>query len=554
MESAAAASVITSAPAPAGRVEEWVAAMAREPVTRMQLDAYRFGQRRLESALARRDPVLLHEEIRGQRRVVSVGIALATVGLVAAFGYAKVAGKPAWERQDIIAAKQSGRMFVVIHDPDRLVPVRNLVAARLVLAAARRSAGRSVSPGGVTPAAIDDVALEQAPRTALAAVPGADGVQLPAGDDVASVGPWAVCDVTTPTAQTIVVAGAGAGPGTAPDGMPRRMPDDQGLLLESPDHDLYLLMGSQRYRLDSVDAAQRAYDLVDVTPRTVSAALLSAIPEGRPIKVPTIPDAGETGPAGLSAEVGEVVRVTGDAPGAGDRYYVVLADGVKEISRPVANLIRAGQRIDRSHPPAVVPSEQINAIKRERTALPGLDQYPSLTPVVPRGPGNQTLCWQWDDRARGGAVTIGAQPPVPVKQPPTQLAQADGLGPKLDMVSVPTGVPVAVRAAGGDAAGSAAGDATGGGIWLVSDTGVAYQVAAGQGGDNETAGALGVRPRAAGPAPAQALRLLPEGADLDLQSAARTVDVLVDPGTGEPAATETPVRSERATASARTDR
>jgi len=355
MESAAAASVITSAPAPAGRVEEWVAAMAREPVTRMQLDAYRFGQRRLESALARRDPVLLHEEIRGQRRVVSVGIALAMVGLVAAFGYAKVAGKPAWERQDIIAAKQSGRMFVVIHDPDRLVPVRNLVAARLVLAAARRSAGRSVSPGGVTPAAIDDVALEQAPRTALAAVPGADGVQLPAGDDVASVGPWAVCDVTTPTAQTIVVAGAGAGPGTAPDGMPRRMPDDQGLLLESPDHDLYLLMGSQRYRLDSVDAAQRAYDLVDVTPRTVSAALLSAIPEGRPIKVPTIPDAGETGPAGLSAEVGEVVRVTGDAPGAGDRYYVVLADGVKEISRPVANLIRAGQRIDRSQPPAVSP-------------------------------------------------------------------------------------------------------------------------------------------------------------------------------------------------------
>ena len=29
--------------------------MAKQPVTRMQLDAYRFGQRRMESALARRD-------------------------------------------------------------------------------------------------------------------------------------------------------------------------------------------------------------------------------------------------------------------------------------------------------------------------------------------------------------------------------------------------------------------------------------------------------------------------------------------------------------------
>lgn len=518
--------------------------MAREPVTRMQLDAYRFGQRRLESALARRDPVLLHEEIRGQRRVVSVGLALAIVGLVAAFGYAKVAGKPAWERQDIIAAKQSGRMFVVIHNPDRLVPVRNLVAARLVLAAARKSAGRGGSAGGGVPTAIDDLALDKAPRTALAAVPGADGVALPNADDLADVGPWAVCDVTAPRAQTIVVARAGAGPTS--NGMPVPVPDEQGLLLESPDHDFYLVTGSHRYRLDSVDAAQRAYDLVDVKARKVSAALLSAIPEGRPIKMPTIPDVGDTAPGGLSAEVGDVVRTS---TGTGDKYYVVLAGGVQEISKPVSNLIRTGQKVDRSQPPRTVPSEQINAIAR--ATLPGLDELPPLIPKVPQGAGSQALCWQWDVRGRGGALTMGGQPPVPADQPSTQLAQADGLGPKLDMVSVPTGVPVAVRAVGADS-----GADGGGGLWLVSDTGVGYQVAAGQNGNNETAGALGVQPDAAGPAPLQALRLLPEGSDLDLQSATRTVDVLVvqgDDGWAEPAP-PAPAKTQRATSSARAQR
>ncbi|MDT7564439.1 MAG: hypothetical protein QOG76_3063, partial [Pseudonocardiales bacterium] len=151
--------------------------MAKQPVTRMQLDAYRFGQRRMESALARRDPVLLHEEIRGQRRVVVVGVALAMLGLVAMFVYAKVSPAPAWANQQVVAGKQSGRLFAVIHQPDRLVPVANLAAARLVLYAAQHSGGGSGLARGAsaaaTPVTVDDKALDAAPRTATAAVPGA---------------------------------------------------------------------------------------------------------------------------------------------------------------------------------------------------------------------------------------------------------------------------------------------------------------------------------------------------------------------------------------------
>ena len=122
---------------------------------------------------------------------------------------------------------------------------------------------------------------------------------------------------------------------------------------------------------------------------------------------------------------------------------------------------------------------------------------------------------------------------VPPDQQRTQLAQADGAGPRLDVVSVPTGRPLVLRTETG-------------GIWLVSDTGVGYRVAGGSGGGagaagdagaaggpgaaNETVTALGIRPDTGDPAPEQALRLLPAGPDLDLQSVTRTVDVLIGPG------------------------
>jgi len=335
--------------------------MAREPVTRMQLDAYRFGQRRLESALARRDPVLLHEEIRGQRRVVFTGLALALLVLLGSFGYARLANKPAWERQSIIAAKQSGRMYVVLGKPARLVPVRNMVAARLVLAAAAKSSGRSPSSSGEA-TLIDDAVLDKAPRTAAVAVAGADGVRLPDGGDAPETGRWAVCDVAGPSPRTMVVGAAA--PATP-------MSAEQGLLLESPEREIYLVTGGLRYRLDSVLALQRAYDLVDVKARQVSTAVLSAIPEGPPLRMPEVPDTGTAAPGGLPARVGDVVRVAGSG---GERYYLVLANAVVEVSAPVANCCakRPGSTV-LGRPPWCRPSRSTHSAgsrRRSWTSFP----------------------------------------------------------------------------------------------------------------------------------------------------------------------------------------
>ncbi|HEX4247619.1 MAG TPA: type VII secretion protein EccB [Pseudonocardia sp.] len=493
--------------------------MAKQPVTRMQLDAYRFGQRRMESALARRDPVLLHEEIRGQRRVVVCGVALAMLGLVAAFAYAKFVPRPAWQAQEVVAGKQSGRLFAVIHQPDRLVPVANLAAARLVLYAAQRARGQGGgSSATATPVTVDDQALDAAPRTASAAVPGAAAI-LPSGDDsaLASTGPWALCDSVTPGTGPTSTLIAGAGPS-------RPLGGTGGLLLKGPDGQRYLVVGGRKYRIQAPEVL-RAYDLRDHEPRPAAAALLGVIPDGQPLDTLAPSGAGQDSAVLPGHVVGDVVRVV--VAGAPDRDYLVLANGVQEIAAPVAGLIRAGLRADPSQPPDSVRLEQINALPR--VTVPQLDAYPTVLPKIVDGAGS--VCWQWGANGLGGTVTTAEAPPLPAGRTATPLAQADGAGPRLDAVSLPASgalvacaVSDAQRGCAVPQAG-ASGQQSSGALWLVSETGVGYPIA-----NPETAGALGVR--SVLPAPADALRALPAGPTLDIAEAQRTVDVLVAAPTG----------------------
>jgi len=109
------------------------------PATRDQVDAYRFGLRRLEAALVHGDPVPLHEQVRAQRRAVAAGLVLGVLGLAGALVTGLVNPQPEWQRKDLVLGSPSGALYAVAHDPDRLVPVANAVAGRLVLAALRGS-------------------------------------------------------------------------------------------------------------------------------------------------------------------------------------------------------------------------------------------------------------------------------------------------------------------------------------------------------------------------------------------------------------------------------
>ncbi|MGH3683825.1 MAG: type VII secretion protein EccB [Pseudonocardiaceae bacterium] len=59
--------------------------MSTDPTTKAQVQAYRFVLRRMESALVRRDAVMLHEPMRQHLRAMVVGLILALLGLAAFF-------------------------------------------------------------------------------------------------------------------------------------------------------------------------------------------------------------------------------------------------------------------------------------------------------------------------------------------------------------------------------------------------------------------------------------------------------------------------------------
>jgi type VII secretion protein EccB len=464
--------------------------MTKPPVTRMQLDAYRFGQRRLESALALRDPVPLHEQLRTQRRVVALGLVAAVLLTCGLLAYVHLTGGDGWTGRQLVADERSGQLYVVLHRPDRLVPVDNLAAARLVLAATAPAGGPAGlldgSPGDALPTLIRPERLAGARFTARAALPGAPDTTLP-GDDtpLAPAAPWALC--ADAGGRTAVVDGA---TGTRP------LAPGTGLVVAHRGAD-YLLTGGRRYRIGPGGAA--AYDLTDamVGAPELADAVFALIPAG--------PDLAGVRLAGDDPSSGGVVAV--DRPGQPRRFYVLVPGGAAEVPGPMAALLRAGRGEDLSRPPRVLDVGQIDGYPRQR--LTGIDQYP---PAVTASRDAPVVCRQWDDTGGNPVLSTAERFPAPDGQPMTTLAQADGAGPALDEVSVPAGSALAVSAVTGSNPGGPRG------YWLVSATGVGYPVA-----DADTARALGIG--TAVPVPVEVLTALVQGHPLDLAEAGRTADV-----------------------------
>ncbi len=466
----------------------------RAPATRDQADAYRFGLRRLEAALVRGDPVPLHEQIRAQRRAALAGVLLGLLGLCGAAVFALVVPRPDWRAQAIVVGDRSGTMYVVAHGPDRLVPVANLAAARLVLAVLQSDP----APGAALPVVVPDDVIDSAPRTASSALAGALAVGL---GPAAPAPRWAVCDEVDGDGRigrTTVVAGAVPRPPSAAT---------DGVLVAGPDGVDWLVVAGRRHRIDLGDGRlAAAYGLIEVAPRDGSGALLSVLPEGAELVVPVIAGRGGPGPGRLPGRVGDVLvsQPVGGAP----QYFVVLGRGVQALPELVATLLRLTSPAQAFRP--VPPDVMADAPVVEELPVAG---WPVAAPRI-RGAGEASAaCWFWTAEGPvGGQVWIGEGLPVPAGTAPVALALADGPGALLDAVAVGAGGAVRVAGAPGAAP-----------LWLVSATGVRYGVA-----DDATAAALGIT--VVEPAPEAALRLLPAGPPLDLAQAGRLLDLLPVPG------------------------
>ncbi|CCH35115.1 type VII secretion protein EccB [Actinosynnema sp. NPDC047251] len=527
--------------------------MASTPTTKSQVQAYRFVLRRMQSALVRRDAVMLHDPMRTHSRATAVGVILGVIGLIGflVFGFFSPDPKIDGETQ-IAISKETGQVYVVRKDPDQLIPMTNLASARLLILnqqnpdKAQSAVGGGDAQAGQVNAApqvaggdpklVSEKALSKLPKGRLTGIP--DGPDMLPAKAEDRIGPeWSVCDtldldetLNNPTAkgkfETTVLAGMSGG--QLLDGnkalLVRTGTDDKQayLIYKAPVNSKITSTSTVRAKVDLTKAdVQTALNLRGKTVRAISSGLLNAIPEAKPLRAPEIPGLGEpvTYLSGVKLEVGDVIEVvrTGSTP----VVYVALEDALQEISRAAGDLIRAAYAQG-----ADAKRVDIASIDTRKPAQP-LDflDYPSEVPeVLEPNQNNRVVCLNWraenpnaDNRSQHTQVTIAPSLPVPADAVAVDINQVGATGEVVGKFMMASGKSAVVRSA------TSTQDFRSGPIHLVSGRGVKYGIP-----DTVVSGALGLGEQFT-PGPESILRLLPNGPQLNRTDAVRSWDSIPVP-------------------------
>jgi type VII secretion protein EccB len=539
--------------------------MPSTPTTKSQVQAYRFVLRRMESALVRKDPVMLHDPMRSHKRATVVGAIIGVVGLVGFLLVGVLKPAPTVPDSGIVIAQPSGAIYVVSQQPHELIPVYNLASARLLLAAASQkqqnlpqdSNQTPSAPEVVNPTTVDDDQLTGMPVGRMTGIPGGPTTLPKPGQKPTT---WAVCDniqrdLNAPTqtghrapTTTVLVGQPNLGANLAPG---------QAVLVSSDGgRTLYLVYGltstsdpndsAVRAQVDTTDqAVLKALRIDPNSYRAVSPAVLNAIPGVAEIKDP---DAGldltkaPVAPLqGADLKMGESfsVQQLGDqAP----QYYIAVPGGMQPVSETTAQIARFENssgvaQIRQIQPDVTDPVTPVTNGLRVNVA-----NYPGAVPALQSADVKPVLCLGWTadytdpqkplERTR---VTIGINMVLP----------PDTAGPNGQMAAVPIGSGTSVGkinqffmapALGGTAVRAASNpkEFGSGPIYIIDARGVAYSVP-----DTYTAQVLGVADASSTgdlpPAPQSILSLLPlGGSSLDTQSVLRTFEGMsVPPSVGQ---------------------
>lgn len=534
--------------------------MASTPTTKSQVQAYRFVLRRMESALVRKDAVMLHDPMRTHKRATVVGIIVGVVGLAGFAIVGFLSPSPSVPGPGgIVIAKNSGQMYVVQQNPHQLVPVFNLASARLLLDAEQQSQqqGQGGSAGGASsnqgtpqvqnPEVVDDSQLSGIPVGRLTGIP--DGPQELPGPG-SGTSDWAVCDDTQrdenatnhtlgQPVTTSVLAGV--------PNIGQQLPPGEALLATAPDNNTYLIYQRQsnvndpndsdvRARIDINDRAiTSALHLTNHQPRQISAALLSAIPSVGDITNPVVnqPGLGQfPSSTDVGVKIGQAFRVQ-QADGSYN-YYVMLQNGVEQVSETTAQIVRAETGLQ-ADMPSVALAKMPGMTTLNNDPL-NVKEYPGQLSDVIDADTEPLICLGWradtSDQQKPQAytrITIDKGYHLPVDSSTGQqmamnkIGQANPDGQRIDDFFMdPKYQGITVRAAG------SAGEFYNGPIELVSQRGLVYSIQ-----DLRTAQVLGVAgggttpPWGMSPAPQAILQLLPTSAQtLNDQNVQHTYDSL----------------------------
>lgn len=501
----------------------------------------------MNSALVRRDPVMLHDPLRTHTRATVVGIILAMVGLLGflIFGILKPNAKPPSDF-GIVIGKESGQVYVYTEKPERLIPTFNLASARLILFGQQQKAGQASGgeqPEVVQPTIVPDDRLVDIARGRWQGIPGAP--RLPVEGDVISDN-WAVChhlNLNPNLKPEVALQDAKTNPQTGQQtavlaGVPklgRLLQSNVSLLVEAgtkryliyrPQEDANRSADIVRAEVPNKPSVNTALKLNNVTPRPMTGALLAAIERVRPLEPPEID--GKGGPTDFNmgdhaAKVGEVFAV--NRPGGEKDYFVMLKDGWQEITQAVATMI-----VFEDTNSSTIPEVEADLLQGGRPTTNPLpvDDYPAEVSTVLNPNQYKTTCLGWSLKEGKSRTSIfyGNELPIPKGKDgrskfATKIGRANEQGILIDMFYMPAGKAAVVNAV------TTTDAATSGPIQIVSDNGTRFGVPS-----IPVANALGLPARR--PGPESIIKLLPAGGSLNVQEANRNFDSLpLQPDAGD---------------------
>lgn len=333
----------------------------------------------------------------------------------------------------LLIDNQTGTNYIWCQGGKLLCPVLNYTSARLALQTATPDQ-RLVSQGS----------LAHYPRGPMIGIPG-----LPPLPDASMLtgAPWAVCVQQVPNPATFqqhtvttLVGGRRVGGRTLSGG--------SALLVQAAGSDWVIWHGQ---RLPVPPGAQTdvltALGITGQQPEAMPSAWLNAFPQGPAFAPPHVPGWHHRvphGPGGAPARVGQVFATTAVA-GSAQRYYVMLSNGLAQITQTEAALLDAVPH----QPPqgTVSPSAVTGDLAPHGLPDSGL---PAHTPVMVHYAGTTPLCVVYTGSGTAGpAVTVGGSVPANV----TATAGSGGLG----QVSLPPGSAALVGTVAGSQAAAGAG-------------------------------------------------------------------------------------------------
>jgi type VII secretion protein EccB len=539
--------------------------MPSTPTTKSQVQAYRFVLRRMQSALVRKDAVMLHDPMRTHSRATIVGVCLAALGLLGFLIWGILSPKPTVPSKDgIVIGKPSGQVYVLLTQPTRrLVPVFNLASARLLLYAQtlekdpNKQVGGSGGPGTggnvevKAPTVVDDNELrDQIPRDRKVGI--ADGPELLPSKDQRAESRWTVCDETKRDPNRTEEAQEGDVETTVIAGVKERGPElkeAESLLVQSEDGEVYLVYRAPSTANDPIartvrakvdmenDSVTTALDLNPDDIRNITTGLLNSIPEKEELKSPNIPGIGDApeGKAPPGLDVGSVFRV--QPTGEDEQFWVVLRDGIQQIKRTTGDLIRYensnGEDVPLREPEEVTESTKLEDRIDDST-------FPRLRTEVLQTRSYPVACLGWETIGSGDnmdertSVHVGKEVPgIPTNEQGrpawVNVSSPGSASVRVDHFYMPPGRGAVVRQSTSKA------DFKIGQITLVSDRGVKYGVP-----DPQTAQVLGIYSPLPDPAPQDILKLLPDGASLDARDVEQSYDTVPIGGGEYPTNSEDP--------------